>query len=848
MTGRGIKRVLAQTSDSEDENNLITESSGAQQSRQHSDNNDKRSICWRYFNPFKVPKRGDITKCTIDGCNKKYTWSGSTSNLVKHLKTKHSIPSTTAIQSSLINNSFRNFEIYLPVIKFIASSILPFDIVDNLKSSGLVHSQITPSIIANQISQVYNYLFSQLKSKVQQAKSAMLSISVVFINDEDIYEDAYIITACNWLTEDFVFHKIFMHMHIYDYFLDDLAPIEDFVKWAEKNTNVQEISDIITAIFNATQCLCSVVEFLNDERTLRTMNHIQNMKKISCKCYYHKIEFLTLMEKPFKLLINNHSNNDNFIRERIDQFKDLLLDKLPFSMFTKLLQLFKPLEHVKVVTMRNIRNLLLNAFNILNETSSAQISYLIYFEGMVLISFLRFLIYSYLNLHQRVGIFLDPYSKSIFTNDAEVKKLVLDELQDYYSNIDNSFGNKSNESIQYLVNYELDSYSNLPQFVCNENDDTCKWWQNSKHRFPGLATLAIKYLPLLGLDDNDVPLKEIKKVLKVYEGDKTLCSVSVPGAWKIIGTLQKEATTFDITTRTGVCTLVPKKRKMTSTKREKNEAKHAKIHNTRSATRGSENEDPNPTINQEKAKVSDSCLKETLNDATRCNNNWAEDVEVMYKKRLAQLNTTQNTTLIASEDTENSIVTQLESSEVKLDQLINETDSGDCETSSEADLESLQKEDGEGNKSLEKQAPTRQWSDLFTRMHKGKATYSSMDTDNHLHQELNNMKETQKLISEIPSNITSVVIEEETVEETAPRKPSYEKIQEMQMQENRINQYTQVEDQEMIEACCNDHEGVQGKYITSEEGFKLVAHKKKKIKAPSAVNLHNIRSNPYKKE
>ncbi|CAG8758746.1 1514_t:CDS:1, partial [Cetraspora pellucida] len=55
------------------------------------------------------------------------------------------------------------------------------------------------------------------------------------------------------------------------------------------------------------------------------------------------------------------------------------------------------------------------------------------------------------------------------------------------------------------------------------------------------------------------------------------------------------------------------------------------------------------------------------------------------------------------------------------------------------------------------------------------------------------------------------------------------------------------EDQEMIEACCNDHEEDQEEYIISEEEFTFVAHKKK-IKALSTVNLHNIRSNSYKKE
>ncbi|KAF0504371.1 zinc finger bed domain-containing protein 4-like [Gigaspora margarita] len=556
MTANNENQGLIQISGSNNENNLlISESNGTQQSSQHTENNDKRSICWKYFEPFKVPKRGETTKCTIDGCNKKYIWRGSTSNLVGHLKTKHDITSMTAIQPTITKNNFRNFEldVNLPVIKFIVSSVLPFNIVDNLKSSGIVNQHITSSIIEKQIDKVYNRLFSQLKSKIQQAKFVTFSVSWIKVADE-VFD---VVITYDWLTEDFEFRKILLHIGDFDdseeYILADninktldkweLTNLKfincirnefeiydlpeniiiyenegdgnDLIeyslrKWAKKNNNTQEMSNIITAIMNATSKLCRVVTFLKDNRTQRIMNNVQIAEKLSCNCHYHKIEFLALIEQPFKMLINDHSNsNDNFIRENVSNLRSFLLDKLPFSIFPELLRLFKPLEHVKVVTMRILRDMLINAFNILNETSQYVVTtYQYYWELETLKSFLTFLINSYLDFHQRVGLFLDPNSKSFFINDSAVKKLVLDECQDYYSKIDNN-------SIQELANGELERYNMLPQVLIKE-DDPCKWWQKSKHLYPGLATLAIKYLPLLNLDDKKVSLENHNKFRRAY--------------------------------------------------------------------------------------------------------------------------------------------------------------------------------------------------------------------------------------------------------------------------------------------------------------------------------------------
>ncbi|KAF0504372.1 zinc finger bed domain-containing protein 4-like [Gigaspora margarita] len=530
MAANNGNQDLIQIFDSNNENSLlVTENNGTQQSRQRIENNDKKSICWKYFDPFKVPKRGETTKCTIDGCNAKYIWRGSTSNLVRHLRDKHGITSTTVIQPSLTNNNLKNFEleVNLPVIKFIVSSVLPFNIVDNLKSSGLVNQQITSSIIEKQIDKVYDRLFSQLKSKVQQAKSVMISISLIYGDD--------IMITYDWLTDDFEFRKILLHINnlddftnkIYDggidkvldkwelinlkfisyspndlYLLpgnmsvlkgknediiicenggrDSYLIINSLKKWAKENNYTQEMSNIITAIINVLDGdFWSVKNFLRDIRVQRIMNNDQIAEKISCDCHYHKIEFLALIEQPFKMLINDHSNsNDNFIKENVSKFRSLLLDKIPFSIFPELLRLFKPLDHFGVVTMKNLRDMLINAFDILNETSQCVIayryvmSYQQYLELETLKSFLTFLINSHPNLTKG----------------------------------------------QELANGELEHYNKLPQVLINE-DDPCKWWQKSKHLYPGLATLAIKYLPLLKLNDKEASLESQTNFKTAYDDD-----------------------------------------------------------------------------------------------------------------------------------------------------------------------------------------------------------------------------------------------------------------------------------------------------------------------------------------
>ncbi|CAG8810353.1 35675_t:CDS:1, partial [Racocetra persica] len=129
------------------EENLLVDNNGGRSKRQHSETNDKESICWKYFEPFQVPRENGIeTKCTIPGCTTKYMWCGSTSNLIKHLRTKHGIikssSSTLTSTTSTTNLVNSELKINISLIKlFISSSGVPLSFIDNLKSAGFINPQ-----------------------------------------------------------------------------------------------------------------------------------------------------------------------------------------------------------------------------------------------------------------------------------------------------------------------------------------------------------------------------------------------------------------------------------------------------------------------------------------------------------------------------------------------------------------------------------------------------------------------------------------------------------------------------------------------------------------------------------
>ncbi|CAG8569894.1 7269_t:CDS:2 [Cetraspora pellucida] len=551
MAGYKRNQEIFQTSNSNDnENNLIaTSSSGAQQTKhRRTENYDKESICWKYFEPFKVPKEnGTLTKCTITGCTTSYIC-----------------------------------------------------IIDDLKSAGFVNPNIelsSSNIIEEQINKAYNRLFLQLKLKAQQAKSIMLSICE--IEPDDRIEESYVVITCNWLTKDFEFHKIlffakkwfsnidqkdyykdiieallkleFANLKFYNdnlgYFFDTLWECEEdeyqnlvrnltqlhddknnyfhhlryliYRSLAVKNVNTQGMSEISKAFVNATRNLESVINFLKDSRVQReiqnmqlmfdysTIIDIQNAGKINCSywgCIYHKIAFLKLMEKPFIQLITNYNNYENaYIRKNGKDFKELMLDSLPFGIFSNLLQVLKPFEHItckyRVISTKYYEDLIdkisINANNMLKELQFSKD-----LEHEFLESFLISLCYEDNSLFiKQLASFLDPRSKPDEispVNFSMIKEFTLKKCQTYY--LDHIFLGNLDKSMQ-AANEELKCYINRPQLLLDNDIDPYEWWQGSKQMLPGLAVLAREYLPTLPTMYDDDPVTNLDKLINTYGED-----------------------------------------------------------------------------------------------------------------------------------------------------------------------------------------------------------------------------------------------------------------------------------------------------------------------------------------
>ncbi|CAG8474407.1 45725_t:CDS:2 [Gigaspora margarita] len=568
---------------------MATSSNEAQPAkRQRLENDDKKSICWKYFEPFKVPKEhGTTTKCIIPGCTTKYIWHGSTTNHVGHLKTKHGIikdsisltsndvsePETNLVghlktkhciinsSTPLISTGSFESEIYLQLIDFIVSSGA-FNIVDNLPTSN---------ILKEQINNAYNHSFHQLKSKAQQEKTTIISINKTITATR--FDKSHVIITCCWLTENFEFHKILLlakewYSHINEnedlsgaiikalekweltnvkfYIYDNIGYVEFFgrlyhrdkkkyrnlipnvlkrlkneekdyfndlgylihgslEKWTSENVNTQGMFDTIKVIRNAVTGIYDVVNFLKNiivqqeiekMKTLfsdTTIKDIQNAEEIrTCsnpRCTYHKIAFLKLMEKPFIQLVSNYNSyNNTFIREQGKRYSELMLDSLPFSIFSIfsiLLQVFKPLEHntcgcnTDISTekyMDLVDEIVINADNMLrNLPSSDDLEYKIIKSLLISIPSCNGL------LIEQLALFLDQRSKQDEISGV-IKNYAQKECQAHY--LKNFFSDNLNESIR-AANKELEFYITRPTLSLDGNINPYEWWKGRFNKKPG---------------------------------------------------------------------------------------------------------------------------------------------------------------------------------------------------------------------------------------------------------------------------------------------------------------------------------------------------------------------------
>ncbi|RIB04201.1 hypothetical protein C2G38_2223009 [Gigaspora rosea] len=599
---------------------MATSSNEAQPAkRQRLEDDDKESICWKYF---EVPKEyGAITKCTIPGCTKQYKWCGSTSNLVGHLKTKHDITKDSIhITSTNDSEPEANLVGHLKTKHEIINSSIPLTLTGSFKSEiclrligiivsfgefSIVDNLPTSNIIKEQINKAYNNSFLQLKSKAQQEKTTIISVNKIIIADK-----SYVIITCCWLTENFEFHKILLlakewyshtnknediygdiikalekwkltnvKFYIYDnisyvdffgrlYYRDkqkyrNLIPnvlkrrknrekdyfndLEYLIhssleKWTRENVNTQGMYDTIKVIRNAVIEIYNVVNFLKNKDVQQeienmkkkqmfsdsTINDIRNAEEIrTCsksRCTYHNIAFLKLMEEPFIQLVSNNRNafiREQVIREQGKRYRELMLDSLPFSIFSIfsiLLHVFKPLKHKTcscdtVISteeyMDLVDEIVFNADNMLrNLPSNNDLEYKIIKSLLISIPSYNGL------LIEQLALFLDHHSKPDEISGV-IKKCARKNSQAHY--LKNICSDNLYKSID-AANNELEYYIKRPPLPLDCNINSYKWWEGSKHMLPGLAALARECLPTLTTDRDD-SIKILDKPLKLDDKD-----------------------------------------------------------------------------------------------------------------------------------------------------------------------------------------------------------------------------------------------------------------------------------------------------------------------------------------
>ncbi|CAG8637042.1 8444_t:CDS:2 [Dentiscutata erythropus] len=362
-----------------------------------------RSFCWNHFKPYPE-KMGIEVKCQVPRCTTKYTWRGSTSNLVGHLKKIHKIVEPPKPVKKPNTNS--TFEINLPLVKFIITSNQSFDVVNHMASTGFFNKpyQIPKTIheIEEQINKTYDKLFSKLKQMIQSAESVALAIHVWNIDDKESFEKNFMEITCHWLTTDFKFHRILLCMTEFDsidgtmtdkyieqiqkkweltnyeflttdfYAEDELSILSEFSNHKyirnasyflesllptclEQCLNVenQGILEKVEEIKSKIEEIQDVIKILKEEEAQEKLSTLTNFdigKIIEGKwgSTYFGLKYIVSMEQQINSLVSSWcSDRDDNVKSKGDELRALLPDSSQFKILSKLSQIFEPLESVE---------------------------------------------------------------------------------------------------------------------------------------------------------------------------------------------------------------------------------------------------------------------------------------------------------------------------------------------------------------------------------------------------------------------------------------------------------------------------------------------------------------------
>lgn len=220
---------------------------------------DKGSFARPFFDfyecPGAQPEEKTITKakCMIAGCPSEYTWHGSTTNLINHLRDAHRItkmslenksveelkkPSQQTLETVLLkpHSASKQKKLTQDVIKLFISCTLPLSLIENknfrtfLLSFDPRYEPPCTNTIKNEISNGTYYTTQAIK---QMLHTQTDTVSLTFDLWTSRAHDSYLGVTCHWISEEFHIRDLtlgIIEMGVYKTADDIVESIEPMLK------------------------------------------------------------------------------------------------------------------------------------------------------------------------------------------------------------------------------------------------------------------------------------------------------------------------------------------------------------------------------------------------------------------------------------------------------------------------------------------------------------------------------------------------------------------------------------------------------------------------------------------
>ncbi|CAG8779304.1 7693_t:CDS:2, partial [Cetraspora pellucida] len=519
--------------------NEITDSHIAKRTKLSNKDNFIKSFFTFYEQPGHKPEDKSTTKlkCSIKGCQTKYVWHGSTTNMINHLRdvhhiTKMSLHNKTA--DELKKSSQQTLETMLlkpyppakqqkltqDVLRLFISCTLPLYLVENKNFRTFLHSfdpRYKPPCVntfKNEIANGTNHTTQVIKNMIHSQAN---TISLTFDLWTSRAHDSYLGVTCHWISDEFRMYDLTLsvvEMGAYKTagdIVDSIEPLlEEFSIEGDKilsittdnGSNVKAAVTRLSASLSLSTpianifCAAHTLQLSVETGLVVVQNLITKCKALISLMSREK-KRKQLREAQIRWLANdleNSNNNDN--RRDGTNIRDKLLTNEEFSIAQELV---------------NLLSLFDKATEILSGSNYATLG--------IMVPTVEELIYRFSNIDSEIDIInevketilsnltsrwslphdygmfaslLDPRFKDLsFCSNAQ-KRRMIEELKIKFNEL-SKHENQHDESPEQT---ELDRYLLLPEINKTEENNPLDWWKWRKAEFPILSILARRYLAI----------------------------------------------------------------------------------------------------------------------------------------------------------------------------------------------------------------------------------------------------------------------------------------------------------------------------------------------------------------